>query len=59
MEKTAFFAWPAVGLLALVSAGCWTFGESPYPSPVSTPAAGAATNLVVKVDGFEASFAEY
>ena len=59
MEKTAFFAWPAVGLLVLVSAGCWTFGESPYPSPVPTPAAGSATNLVVKVDGFEASFAEY
>ena len=50
MKKT--FLWLAAAALA---SGCWTFCESEYPATAVTEARGAATNLTLKVEGFEAT----
>lgn len=49
----------ALGLASLFLSGCWTFCESEYPQTAVMAAEGSASNLVVKVDGFETSFREY
>ena len=50
----------AGGALSLaLAAGCWTFGTSEYPQVALAPAAGMASNVVLRVEGFAATFTEY